>query len=216
VIDTPPETCRRRYGGGVPNGTRQVKRRNHTVNGSYLTRFADDRGLLTGIELPGRRFPVPVDRASVIRNFYVTRLPDGSESDQAEDDFCDIEARASASMKILIDQRRWPIPDAVRADIAMWTALQFLRVPAVRQLASEIAGAYIEVGVPFTTDTGVRDGLEGAAPPVWFPAGASTCDITSRDYCWVANRMVVYLVATYVVCRLSGAGRSRASGRSCS
>jgi Protein of unknown function (DUF4238) len=143
-----------RYGGGVPIGTRQVKRRNHTVNGSYLARFADDRGLLAGIELPGRRFPVPVDRATVVRNFYVTRLPDGSESDQAEDDFCDIEGRASASMTILIDQRRWPIPDAVRADIATWTALQFLRVPAVRQLAHEITGAYIDVGVPITTGTG--------------------------------------------------------------
>ena len=143
----------------MPNGTSQLKRRNHTVNGSYLTRFADDRELLAGIELPGRRFPVPVDRATVIRNFYVTRLPDGSESDQAEDDFGDIEAQASASMKILIDQRRWPIPGAVRADIATWAALQFLRVPAVRQLACEIVGAYIEVGVPFTTDTGEQTTL---------------------------------------------------------
>jgi hypothetical protein len=46
-----------------------------------------DHGLLAGIELPGRAFPVTVDRATVIKNFYVTRLPDGSESDQAEDDF---------------------------------------------------------------------------------------------------------------------------------
>lgn len=136
-----------------------MKRRNHTVNGSYLTRFADDRGLLAGIELPGRRLPVPVDRATVIRNFYVTRLPDGSESDQAEDDFCDIEGRASASIKILIDQRRWPIPDVARVDIATWAALQFLRVPAVRQLAREIAGAYIEPGVPFTTSTGQQTRL---------------------------------------------------------
>ena len=158
-----PTVSRRHYGGQVPNGIRQVKRRNHTVNGSYLTRFADDRGLLTGIELPGRVFPVPVDRATVIRNFYVTRQPDGSESDQAEDDFCDIEAQASASMKILIDQRTWPIPDAVRADIAVWAALQFLRVPAVRQLASEIADAYIDVGVPFKTDTGEQTRL-------WMPA----------------------------------------------
>jgi hypothetical protein len=92
----------------------------------------------------------------VIRNFYVTRLPDGSESDQAEDDFCDIEGRASASIKILVDQRRWPIPDAVRADIATWAALQYLRVPAVRQLAREITGAYIDPGVPVTTSTGKR------------------------------------------------------------
>lgn len=145
-----------------------MKRRNHTVNGSYLTRFADDHGLLAGIELPGRRFPVPVDRATVIRNFYVTRLPDGSESDQAEDDFCDIEGRASASMAILIDQRRWPIPDAVRADIATWAALQFLRVPAVRQLAREITDAYIDVGVPITTGTGEQTRLRmpaGEADP---------------------------------------------------
>lgn len=52
-------------------------KRNHTVNGAYLRRFADDHGLLAGIELPGRRFPVPADRASLIRNFYVTRLPAG-------------------------------------------------------------------------------------------------------------------------------------------
>jgi hypothetical protein len=74
----------------VPGG---VKRRNHTVNGAYLTRFADDRGMLAGIELPGRAFPVPVDGATVITNFYVARLPDGSECDQAEDDSRDIEAR---------------------------------------------------------------------------------------------------------------------------
>jgi hypothetical protein len=157
----------------VPNGTRQVKRRNHTVNGSYLTRFADDHGLLAGIELPGRRFPVPVDRASVIRNFYVTRLPDGSESDQAEDDFGDIEGRASASIKILIDQQRWPIPDAVRADIATWAAPQYLRVPAVRQLAREIAGAYIEPGVPFTTSMGQQTRLR-------MPAGEADPDKLKR------------------------------------
>jgi Protein of unknown function (DUF4238) len=147
----------------MPNGARPIKRRNHTVNGSYLTRFADERGLLTGVELPGRRFPVPVDGATVIGNFYVTRLPDGSESDQAEDDFSDIEGRAAASMRILIDQRAWPIPDTVRADIATWAALQYLRVPAVRQLATEIADAYIEAGVPFTTDAGQQTTL-------WMPA----------------------------------------------
>src|SRR5581483_10115219 len=40
-----------------------------------------------------------------------------------------------------------------------WAALQFLRVPAVRQLAREIADAYIEVGVPFTTVTGEQTRL---------------------------------------------------------
>ena len=139
----------------MPSGTSQLKRRNHTVNSSYLLRFANDRGFLTAVELPGdRHFPVSAGRATVIRNFYVIRLPDGYETDQAEDDFSEIEASAGASMNVLINERTWPIPDVVRADIAKWAALQFLRVPSVRQIASEIAGAYMEVGVPFTTDTG--------------------------------------------------------------
>lgn len=37
--------------------------------------------------------------------------------------------------------------------------MQFLRVPAVRQLAREIADAYIEVGVPFATVTGKQTKL---------------------------------------------------------
>jgi len=138
----------------------QLKRGNHAVNSSYLRRFADDCGFLTGVELPSdRRFSVSVDRATMIRNFYVVRLPDGSESDQAEDDFCEIEAGAGAGIKVLVDQRRWPIPNSARSDIATWVALQFLRVPRVRQLAHEIAGAYVEGGVPFTSDTGERTRL---------------------------------------------------------
>ncbi len=148
----------------MSRGAKQLKRANHTVNSSYLRRFADDRGFLTCVELPGdRRFPVSAAKATVIRNFYVVRLPDGSESDQAEDEFCEIEAAVGASMRVLIDQRRWPIPNAVRRDIAAWAAMQFLRVAHVRQLAHEIAEAYIEVGVPFTSDTGERTKL-------WMPA----------------------------------------------
>jgi hypothetical protein len=79
-----------RYGDRMPKETRQLKRRNHTVNGSYLRRFADDRELLADVELPGdRRFPVSVEKAAMIRIFYVVLLAEGSESDQAEDDFCD-------------------------------------------------------------------------------------------------------------------------------
>jgi hypothetical protein len=64
----------------VPAGAKQLKRRNHTVNSSYLPGFADERGFLTGVELPGdRRFPVSADRATMIRNFYVVRLSDGSD-----------------------------------------------------------------------------------------------------------------------------------------
>ena len=65
----------------MPAGTRQLKRRNHTVNKSYLLRFADDRACLTSVTLPGEvRVPVSVNDATVVRNFYVVQLDDGSES----------------------------------------------------------------------------------------------------------------------------------------
>lgn len=151
---------RSQYGQPVPKEANQLKRRNHTVNCAYLLRFADERRLLSGVELPGdRRFPVSAEKATMIKNFYVIRRSDGSECDQAEDDFCAIESSAAAGMKVLIDQRTWPVPNDVRADIAMWAALHYLRVPRVRQLAREIAGAYIEVGVPFTSGTGERTTL---------------------------------------------------------
>jgi hypothetical protein len=165
----------------MPREARQLKRRNHTVNSSYLQRFGDDRGFLTGVKLPGdRRFTVSVDSATVIKNFYVVRLPDGSESDQAEDDFCEIEAAAGASIRVLIDQRRWPIPKAVRRDVATWVALQYLRVAHVRRLAQEIAEAYTEVGVPFTSYTGEQTRL-------WMPANEADPEQIKRlhlEFIW--------------------------------
>src|ERR1700677_1941001 len=141
----------------MPTAVREVRRRNHTVNRSYLRRFADESGLLTGVELPGdARFPVSVGDATVRKNFYVVRRPDGSESDQAEEDFGRVESNAAIAVSSLIDDRAWPISSDVRTHIAEWTALQYLRVCWVRQLAREIAGALSEVGLPVTADTGER------------------------------------------------------------
>ncbi len=132
----------------MPTGTRQLKRRNHTVNKSYLRRFADDRGLLTRITLPGEvRVPVSVDDAAVVRNFYVVQLDDGSESDEAEDLFSVVEGNAVAAIRALVDQRVWPIPGDVRTAIAEWVALQYLRVPWVRQLTRELAEGFSGVGI---------------------------------------------------------------------
>lgn len=95
----------------MPTGTRQLKRRNHTVNKLYLRRFADDRGLLTRVTLPGEvRVPISVDDATVVKNFYVVQLDDRSESDEAEDLFSMVEGNAVAAIRALVDQRVWPIP----------------------------------------------------------------------------------------------------------
>jgi hypothetical protein len=141
----------------VAKETREIRRRNHTVTGSYLRRFADDTGLLTGVKLPGdHRFSVSVGDATVIKNFYVVQLPDGSESDQAEKDFGEVESDATAAISALIDGRAWPVSADARMRIAEWVALQYLRVPWIRQLAREIAGGLSEIGLPVTTGAGER------------------------------------------------------------
>jgi Protein of unknown function (DUF4238) len=107
--------------------------------GSYLRRFADDHDQLTMVMLPGDvRVRVSIDDATVVRNFYVVRGRDGSETDVAEDDFSEVEARAAVAISALIDRRVWPILDTVRAGIADWVALQYLRVPWVRQACTRV------------------------------------------------------------------------------
>jgi hypothetical protein len=148
---------RHRYGVHVPAQMRQLKRRNHTVNESYLRRFADDRGLLTMVPLPGDvRVPVSVNDAAVIKNFYVIQLDDGSETDEAEDLFSVVEGNAAAAIRALVDQLVWPIPADARTAIAEWVALQYLRVPAVRRLAREVVEGFCGTGIPFTTGSGER------------------------------------------------------------
>ena len=94
--------------------------------------------------------------ATVIRNFYVVTLPDGTETDQAEDFFGQVEAAAVTAIRSLVDDRLWPVPDTARTDIARWAALQYLRVPWVRQLGREIAEGFSSAGVPVRTISGER------------------------------------------------------------
>jgi hypothetical protein len=126
----------------------KLKRRNHTVNKAYLRRFADGNGLLTRVELPGgKRVPVSVRDATVIRNFYVLSLPDGTETDLAEDAFGIVEDAAAGAVRAIVDRKVWPIPARVREDIAGWIALQYLRGPWVRQMSREIAEEFSTIGV---------------------------------------------------------------------
>jgi len=141
----------------MPAGIRQLKRRNHTVNKSYLRRFADDSGLLTRVALPGHeRISISVTDATVVRNFYVVTLPDGSETDEAEDVFGQVEAAAVTAIRSLVDDRLWPVPGTARTDIARWVALQYLRVPWVRQLGREIVEGFSSVGIAVRTGSGER------------------------------------------------------------
>jgi hypothetical protein len=100
-----------------------------------------------------------------------------------------IEGNAVASIRALIDERRWPIPDAARSDIATWSALQFLRVPRVRQVAREIAGTYIEVEIPFTSDTGERTTMR--MQPRTLAAAESRSSSTNLDRAGETHRELI-------------------------
>jgi hypothetical protein len=132
-----------------------VKRRNHTVNKSYLKRFANADGHLIQVTLPGtKRTGVSITDATVHRNFYVVTLPDGSQADFAEDVFGLVEAAATEAIRSLVERHVWPIPDQVRLNIARWIALQYFRVPWVRNLGREITQAFAGDGLPVRTKTG--------------------------------------------------------------
>jgi hypothetical protein len=144
--------------------SQKLKRRNHTVNRSYLQRFADDDGVLTRVDLPGdRRMPVSVTDATVIRNFYVVTLADGTETDLAEDAFGLVEGAAAEAMRSIADRMTWPIPPRVRGDIAGWAALQYLRGPWVRQLGRELAEQFSGAGVSVKGDAGEQFVVKMAA-----------------------------------------------------
>src|ERR1700729_3332804 len=116
-----------------------LKRRNHTVPRFHLLRFSDD-GQLTRVELRGKkRISVSVKDASVVKNFYIAQKPDGTWTDAVEGLFSEIESDAAAATRRVVDERMWPIGPDERGAIAAWASLQYLRVPAVRQLGLEIA-----------------------------------------------------------------------------
>jgi hypothetical protein len=127
---------------------RQVKRRHHTVARFYLQRFANDRGQLVRVELPGvRRHRISVNDATVQRDFYLAELEDGSVSDVAEDLLSELEGQAAPAIRELVDNRTWPVPDDARVAISGWAAAQHLRSPAVRRAGDDIADALLKLQI---------------------------------------------------------------------
>lgn len=117
--------------------------------------------------MPGEvRIQVSISDATVVKNFYVVQLDDGSQSDEAEDLFGAVEGNAVTAIRTLTDQRVWPIPGDVRTALAEWVALQYLRVPWVRQLTREIAEGFCGVGIPITTGSGEHITLQMPAEEV--------------------------------------------------
>jgi hypothetical protein len=128
--------------------SKQPKRRHHTVPRFHLRRFADDRGQLTRVELPGtKRHPISVNDATVEKDFYTIELSDGSSTDRFEDRLGEIEGLAARATSDLVDNGTWPIPVETRQGIAVWAALQFLRSPANRRAGNEAADLALKLEI---------------------------------------------------------------------
>jgi hypothetical protein len=65
-----------------------------------------------------KRVQVSISDATVYKNFYLLKLPDGTETDAAEDAFSVVESAATEAIRALVDHRTWPIPSRGRQDIA--------------------------------------------------------------------------------------------------
>lgn len=141
---------------------KKLKRRHHTVPKSHLARFADGKQMMR-VELPGdKRHPISIDDATVEKDFYLFKRPDGSWSDELEDQFGEIEGLAAESVREVVDDGVWPIPTEARANIAGWAALQYLRTPTQRRVSHEIADAGFKMMVAVGGKEQVRRSIEHA------------------------------------------------------
>jgi len=141
---------------------KKLKRRNHTVPRSHLARFADGTQI-TRVELPGdKRHLISINDATVEKDFYLLKRPDGSRSDELEDHFGRIEGLAAQSVREIVDDGIWPIPTAARANIAAWAALQYLRTQTQRQVSHEIADAGVKMLIAAGGKDQIRDSIEYA------------------------------------------------------
>ncbi|MCX4400029.1 DUF4238 domain-containing protein (plasmid) [Streptomyces sp. NBC_00053] len=144
------------------------KRRHHTVPRFYLARFADARKQLMRVELPGiKGHLMSIGNATVENDFYLVETNDGSPSDAVEDSLSELEGQAATALRQLIDERVWPIPEAVRRPIAAWAAIQYLRTPAARQAGNDIADAGLKLSIALGGRSQMRAALESVeARPV--------------------------------------------------
>lgn len=137
-------------------------RRQHTVSKFYLRAFADASGVVRRIEVPSREaVDLSVNDASVIKDFYSVRLPDGSVSDVFEKAFADIEGGAAAAHSSLLEGQ-WPLHGHVRRNLAAWITLQHLRTEGTRGDHEVVRASMIRLVVGISGKEALRRHIERA------------------------------------------------------
>ncbi len=139
-------------------GKEKPRRRNHTVQKALLCRFASNAGRLACVPLGGTKRFASVSDATVIKDFYNIRRPDGSVDDSFErsPELHRVEDPLAALLKRLIDDREWPIRPDDRVALARWIGLQMVRTPAMRSFESDLRDTLLrgEIGLRKPADLG--------------------------------------------------------------
>ncbi|MGW4961393.1 DUF4238 domain-containing protein [Nonomuraea sp. NPDC004186] len=136
----------------------KLVRRQHLVSNFYLRGFADERGQIRRVELPGtRQHNVGTNNASVAKDFYTITLPDGTRSDIFEKIFGDIEDAASSALRRIADEYMWPVIGESREALAAWVALQHLRSEGVRNGHMQMQAQLIKLVVGASGKEALRE-----------------------------------------------------------
>ncbi|MFJ3665037.1 DUF4238 domain-containing protein [Streptomyces sp. NPDC090106] len=139
------------------------KRHQHTVPRFYLRRFAEGERLFRVPIDGGDPRLVGVGDAAVHKDFYSFRGADGQLDDFVEDALSEMEDDAARVLRMVVDERCWPLPDDAREVMAYWVAAQHLRVPARRQAGNEIADHLLKVVAATGGKPAWRQRMEEAA-----------------------------------------------------
>lgn len=138
-------------------------RRQHTVSKFYLKGFANDSDVVRRVAIPSRDVvDLSVNSASVIKDFYTVRLPDGSLSDVFEHAFGQIEGGAAAAHQGLLTGV-WPMTGESRLNLSTWIALQHLRTEGTRGDHEIMRASMIRLVVGMSGKEALRAHIERAA-----------------------------------------------------
>lgn len=106
-------------------------KRHHVVPQAYLKAWADDHNRVRVFDgRTGRSFTTDTKNAAVRSKLYTLRLPDGSEWDDLEAMFAEVEGSLIEVIRSL-HSGQWPLTAEGRSLIANFIALQIARAPSI-------------------------------------------------------------------------------------
>ncbi len=130
--------------------TEPLRRRHHVVPRFYLKQFAKDGQVRVTWQPGDRSALISIDDASVRKDFYnVTLDLDGAEytTDYWERMLSEIEGRAAAALREIVEHESWPLHRPARAALTWWIAVQYLRGVDMRRSHDNIAASFARISV---------------------------------------------------------------------